>query len=45
MVAGEGDVFFVDDPTTWLRKLFCLMDCFVQTLLRENLVGGNRETQ
>ena len=32
MVDNEGDVFFADDPTTWLRKLFCVMYCFLQTL-------------
>jgi hypothetical protein len=32
MVINEGDVFFVDNPTTWLRMLICVMYCFVQTL-------------
>jgi hypothetical protein len=32
VIINEGDVFSVDDPTTWLRKLFCVMYCFLQTL-------------
>jgi hypothetical protein len=45
MVINEGDVFFADDPTTWLRMMCCVMYCFVQTLLREDLVDGNRGTK